>query len=58
MNKVMLALLKTFVLWIFFMIWPGYGHEDFNFIKMVGMAFLAVGTVYYINLDLKDIEET
>ena len=56
MNKVMLALLKTFVLWIFFMIWPGYGHEDFNFIKMVGMGFLAVGTIYYINLDLLDIE--
>ena len=58
MYKVMLALLKTFILWIFFMLWPGYGHEDFNWIKMVGMFLLAFGTIWYISLDMKDLKES
>lgn len=51
MQKVMLALLKTFLMWIFFMLYPGHGHEDFNWIKMIGMLLLAIGTVWYIRLD-------
>ncbi len=56
MQKVMLALLKTFLMWIFFMLYPGHGHEDFNWIKMIGMLLLAIGTIWYIKLDFKDIE--
>jgi hypothetical protein len=56
MQKVMLALLKTFLMWIFFMAWPDEGHEDFNVIKMIGMLLLAAGTVWYITLDIKDLE--
>lgn len=52
MTKVMIVLLKTFLLWIFFMAWPGYGHEDWNFIKAAGMLMLSVGTIYYIKLDI------
>lgn len=51
MQKVMLTLLKSFLMWIFFMIYPGFGHEDFNWIKMIGMFLLAIGTVWYIKLD-------
>lgn len=56
MQKVMLALMKTFLMWIFFMSWPGEGHEDFNIFKMIGMFLLAAGTVWYIILDIKDLE--
>lgn len=48
MQKVMAGLFKIFLLWLFFMIYPGYGHEDFNVVKMFGMALLSFGTVYYI----------
>jgi len=52
MQKVMLALLKTFLLWIFFMAWQGHGHEDFIWIKAAGMLFLAIGTILYIKFDI------
>ena len=48
--------MKTFFMWIFFMIWDGEGHEDFNVIKMIGMFLLAIGTIWYIILDNKDME--
>ncbi len=58
MQKVMLALLKTFLMWIFFMLWKGEeGHEDFNIIKMFGMLLLSIGTIYYIMLDIEDIDK-
>lgn len=52
----MLGLLKTFMLWIFFMCWPGAGHEDFNWIKMIAMFLIAIGTYFYITLDIDYIE--
>ena len=57
MQKVMLALLKTFLMWIFFMLWKGEGHEDFNIIKMFGMLLLSIGTIYYIMLDIEEIDK-
>ena len=57
MNKVVLTMFKTFFLWIFFMLWPGKGHEDFNLVKMFGMVLLIIGTFIYIKLDLEDIEK-
>lgn len=52
----MLALLKTFLMWIFFMAWQGDGHEDWNWIKAGGMALLAIGTIWYIKLDIDDLD--
>lgn len=51
MQKVMLSLLKIFIMWIFFMIWKGVGHQDFNTITLLGMLLLAIGTFWYIYLD-------
>ena len=53
MQKVVVSLSKTFALWIFFMIYPGVGHEDFNVVKMLAMFILAFGICYYIYLDME-----
>ena len=57
MQKVMLQLIKTVLVWVFFMLWPGEGHENFNIIKLLGMILLSFGTFWYIWLDLEDIEK-
>ena len=49
----MLGLLKNFVVWGFFMLFKGNGHEDLSYTKTLGMVLLASGTVYYVHLDLK-----
>jgi len=54
--KVMLALLKTFLLWVFFMCYAGNGHEDFNYLDLIGMSMIAIGTVYFVRLELSDNE--
>ena len=51
MVKVTAGFLRFFILWIFFMLWQGEGHEDFSVVKMVGMMFLIGGAVGYIYLD-------
>jgi len=48
MQKCMAVILKLLLLWVFWMIWPGQGHEDFNFIKMLSMILLTIGIVYYM----------
>lgn len=52
MTKVMNALLKTFVIWIFFMIYPGMGHEAWSWPKALGMLCLSIGIIYYVKLDI------
>ena len=52
MQKVMLALLKTLLMWIFFMFYSGEGHEDFDYVYMIGMLLLTIGTISYIRLDI------
>ena len=54
--KVMLSLLKTFILWIFFICYTGNGHEDFNGFDLIGMSMIAVGTIYFVRLELSDNE--
>ena len=56
MQKVMVSLLKTFTLWVFFMCWQQSGHEEWSWVKALGMLLLACGTMWYIDLDIKDIE--
>jgi hypothetical protein len=52
MQKVMLSLMKNFVVWFFFMLFRGNGHEDLSVYKTIGMILLAFGTTYYVNLDM------
>jgi hypothetical protein len=51
MQKVVVGLLKTVILWCFFLVYPGNGSEDFSWIKLLGMALLCLGTLLYIKLD-------
>lgn len=52
LQKIMLALLKTILMWVFFMAYPGEGHEDWNWTKALGMLLLVIGTLWYIKLDI------
>jgi hypothetical protein len=54
--KVMLSLLKTFLLWVFFISYTGNGHEEFNYLDLIGMSMIAVGTIYFVRLELSDNE--
>jgi hypothetical protein len=45
MQKVMLSLMKNFVVWFFFMLFKGKGHEDLSIYKTFGMILLAFGTI-------------
>jgi hypothetical protein len=52
MQKIMLALLKSIIVWVFFMGYKGHGHEDWNWIKAGGMLLIALGTWWYVKLDI------
>lgn len=56
MQKVLVQLLKNLLVWVFFMVYEGYGHEDFNWVKMMGMTMMTVGTCWYIHLDMTDLD--
>jgi len=34
--------------WLFFLIWPNQGHEAFNFLTLLGMGMLGVGSYLYV----------
>ena len=51
MQKVMLNSMKTFIVWLFFLYWMGRAHEEWNFIKLLGMCILTIATCWYIHLD-------
>ena len=51
MQKTVVGLLKTVFLWVFFLGYQGHGHEEFSWIKLLGMALLCSGTLLYIKLD-------
>lgn len=48
MIKVMVSMYKTFTVWIFFMIWPNVGHEDFGWLKFIGISLINIGTYFFI----------
>ena len=58
MQKVMLSLMKNFVVWFFFMLFKGNGHEVLSSTKTIGMLLLAGGTIYYVHLDLQQDNPT
>jgi hypothetical protein len=58
MQKTMLAVSKISLTWVFFMLYQEYGHEDWSTFKAIGMCLLVSGTVWYVKLDIKDIESS
>jgi hypothetical protein len=56
MQKVMITLLPAILVWVFFMLYPFEGHEDFNSIKLIGMLMLCLGIYAYVELEMLDIQ--
>jgi hypothetical protein len=56
MQKIMLALLKSIIMWVFFMLYDGEGHEEWSWVKALGMLLLVFGTIWFVKMDIQDIE--
>lgn len=48
MQKTVVGLTKTLLMWVFFLLFQGHGHEEWSWLKALGMFFLGFGTLYYI----------
>ena len=57
MQKVMITLLPAILVWVFFMLYPFEGHEDFNSIKLIGMLMLCLGIYASVELEMLDIQD-
>jgi len=55
--KSILGLSRVFTIWIFFMVYKGFGHSDFYVLDLIGMLLLAAGTLWYVYLDSKDYKQ-
>ena len=51
--KAMLQISKTGIVWMFFLLWPGHGHEAWSNLKLVGILITTTAVVYYLLLDQK-----
>lgn len=52
----MVSPLSTIIIWVFYMLYPGYGHEDYNSLSLLGMIMLAGGSFYFVQLEMIDLE--
>ena len=52
----MVSPLSTIIIWVFYMLYPGYGHEDYNSLSLFGMIMLAGGSFYFVQLEMIDLE--
>ena len=48
MQKTMLAVSKISLTWVYFMLYQGYGHEDWSNFKAFGMSLLVIGTMWFV----------
>ena len=37
--------------WLFFLLWPYQGHEQFNFFTLLGMGLLGLGSYLYVRAE-------
>jgi len=49
--------MPAILVWVFFMLYPFEGHEDFNSIKLIGMLMLCLGIYAYVELEMLDIQD-
>ena len=52
--KAMLQISKTGIVWVFFLLWPGHGHEAWSNLKLIGILITTVAVVYYLLVDQVD----
>ena len=55
MQKVMITPIQTILVWLFYLFYKGDGHEDFHVISLVGMVLLTVGTFYFVQFEMSDL---
>ena len=39
--------MRVLVIWAFFLLKPGFGHEEFSFIKVGGFALILTGVLFF-----------
>ena len=42
-NASLMQQARIIVIWIFFLLWPGQGHETFNFSELAGLLLVMLG---------------
>jgi hypothetical protein len=52
-----ITLMIILTTWLFFLAWPYQGHEDFNFLTLIGMILLGTGSYLYIMAENKNKEK-
>jgi len=53
MQKTVVGLSKTLIMWMFFLSYKGHGHEQWNWLKAIGMIVMAFGLILYVKLDIE-----
>lgn len=38
---------RIVIIWVFFLIYPGQGHETFDYIQAIGFVTIAIGTIIF-----------
>jgi drug/metabolite transporter (DMT)-like permease len=55
-HKITISLAMVAIVWIFFMSWPYAGHESFSWLMAVGIAFIFVGSFWFVYADRQNKE--
>ena len=46
-NRSVVEQSRVVIIWIFFLIYTGVGHETFSFIKLLGFLMIVLGVVFF-----------
>ena len=44
------------MIWLFFILWPGYAHEEFNEVELLGLIMVVVGVVCFNQYGIPPVE--
>mmetsp|Transcript_45381 Transcript_45381/g.33171 ORF Transcript_45381/g.33171 Transcript_45381/m.33171 type:complete len:95 (+) Transcript_45381:235-519(+) len=48
--------IKSVILWVFFLIYPGAGHETFSLVELTGFSMIVFGSFIYCDFIFKQVE--
>ena len=46
-NRSLAEQMRTLFIWIFFLLWPGFGHEEFNWLQLGGFVLVFLGVIFF-----------
>jgi hypothetical protein len=52
-HKITITLALVAIVWIFFMAWPYNGNEPFNWIKLIAVLSIFIGSFWFVYADRK-----